>query len=149
MRKVIILVIAFGCLFNMNAQDKKPNEIKMITTKQYNEPYDLVFKSMMSLMHSKKFMLDDTDYLTGLIVVSKETYKRKRAEKYKGVILIDNINDDLTEVKLNMNIINSKAKSSSGITLTYGHMLEDAEYYSRWFSDLYVEIARRKALLGD
>lgn len=149
MRKVVILVIAFGCLFNMNAQDKKANEIKMITTKQYNEPYDLVFKSMMSLMHSQKFMLDDTDYLTGLIVVSKETYKRKRAEKYNGVILIDKINDDLTEVKLNMNIINSKAKSSSGITLIYGSMLEDAEYYSRWFNDLYVEIARRKALLGD
>jgi len=149
MKKAIILVIAFGCLFNMNAQDKKANEIKMITTKQYNEPYDLVFKSMMSLMHSQKFMLDDTDYLTGLIVVSKETFNRKKAEKYKGVILVDKINDDLTEVKLSMNIINSKAKSSSGITITYGQMLEDVEYYSRWFNDLYAEMARRKALLGD
>ena len=119
--------------------------LKLITTKQYSEPYDLVYKSMMSLMHSQQYMIKVTDYDTGLILVNKNIYEKKKSYFRTGQILIDQLNGELTEVKLSMYIGASKT-NSNGMIKRVESMSQDPKFYSKWFNDLYLEIQRRKAL---
>ncbi len=133
-------------MFNAEAQNNKTStDIKLITTKQFFEPYDLVYKSMMSLMHSKEFMIDETDYDTGLILVSRNVYKNRKSYFNKGIILVDKLNEELTEVKLSMYIGQSKT-GVEGVVRRTENMNKDPEYYNNWFNNLYIEIQRRKAL---
>ena len=137
----------FCATFSVEAQKNKRNktDIKLITTKQFNEPYDLVFKAMMSLMHSEEYIISDTDYLTGLILVNKDTYKRSKSYLNSGVILVDKLNEELTEVKLTMYSGESKTGLYGGIRRNES-MIKGPEYYNDWFNNLYLEIQRRKAL---
>ena len=143
---LIAIILMLNVMFSAVAQKNKTStDIKLITTKQFFEPYDLVYKAMMSLMHSKEFMIDETDYDTGLILISKGVYKNRKAYLNKGIILIDKLNDELTEVKLSMYIGESKT-SLEGVHRRTENMNKDPEFYNKWFNNLYIEIQRRKAL---
>ena len=109
-----------------------PNEVKIMTTKQYDEKNDMVFKAVMSLLQSEQFAIESTDMDSGLIVATKNIYEKKKASLTKSVIIVDKLNDDLTEVKA---------------TVYSGNMIQDPAYYNRWFNNLSAEIARRKALM--
>ena len=146
LKVVIALLIMVNIFFNAKAQENKNTaQIKLITMKQFNEPYDLVFKATMSLMHSERYMIDETDYFTGLIIVSKEVYKKGKADIKEGFILVDKLNDELTEVKLSMYEGNVKPYYT-GFYKTID-MNQDPEFYAKWFKHLYAEIQRRKALM--
>ena len=55
-----------------------PNEVKIMTTKQYDAKYDMVFKSVMSLLQSEQFAIESTDMNSGLIVATKNIYEKKK-----------------------------------------------------------------------
>jgi len=143
-----LVLLMLSVVFSAEAQktkQKSSTTIKLITTKQYSEPYDLVYKSMMSLMHSQQYMIKVTDYDTGLILVDKNIYEKKKSYFRTGQILIDQLNGELTEVKLSMYIGASKT-NSNGMIKRVESMSQDPKFYSKWFNDLYLEIQRRKAL---
>jgi hypothetical protein len=56
---------------------KTPAEVKMMTTKQFETGKDLVFKSVISLLQSESFLVEQTDKETGLINASKRTDSKK------------------------------------------------------------------------
>ena len=147
LRFAIVVILMFGGVFSVEAQknNRTTTDIKLITTKQFYEPYDLVFKAMMSLMHSEEYIISDTDYLTGLILVNKDTYKGSKSFLNSGVILVDKLNEELTEVKLTMYSGESKTGAYGGVRRNES-MEKDPEYYNNWFNNLYLEIQRRKAL---
>jgi hypothetical protein len=146
LKVLLIIVFMLNGLFNAEAQKKRTStDIKLITTKQFFEPYDLVFKAMMSLMHSEEFIITETDYYTGLILVKKDTYKGAKSFFNTGIILVDNLNEELTEVKLSMYTGKSKTGTYGGIRRKE-NMNKDPEFYNNWFNNLYLEIQRRKAL---
>tara|TARA_B110000902_G_C14152116_1_gene529927 strand:+ start:462 stop:923 length:462 start_codon:yes stop_codon:yes gene_type:complete len=141
---LFMLIVAFSAEAQKTKQ-KSSTVIKLITTKQYNEPYDLVYKSMMSLMHSQQYMIEITDYDTGLILVKKNIHEKRKSYFRTGQILVDQLNEGLTEVKLSMYIGASKT-NSNGMIKRVESMSQDPEFYNKWFNDLYLEIQRRKAL---
>jgi hypothetical protein len=154
-KALLIMIFMFNGLFKVVAQNTEfrvakktittSTDIKLMTTKQFFEPYDLVFKAMMSLMHSEEYLITETNYDTGLILVSKETYKGAKAFFNTGFILVDNLNEELTEVKLSMYDGKSKTGAYGGIRRKE-NMNIDPEFYNNWFNNLYLEIQRRKAL---
>lgn len=144
---IIVLFLTASCT---STRVLTPAEIKLMTTKQYEEPYDIVFKSVMSLLQSKQFVIEETDYNTGLIIATKNIYRKKTATLVKGSILIDKVNDELSEVKLTIYAGEQKTKNGlygSKNTIKTENMVEDPVYYKEWFTNLYVEIERRKALM--
>lgn len=126
-----------------------PNEIKMMTTKQFDTKYDMIFKSVMSLLQSEQFAIESTDMKSGLIVATKNIYEKKNASLTKSVIIVDKLNDDLTEVKVTVYSGQEKIRNSgySEKKRKVENMIQDPEYYKRWFNNLYAEIERRKALM--
>ena len=133
-----------------------------MTTKQYEENYDLVFSSALSLIQSEGFLITNTDKSTGLINANKQIDNKnagwqmalvgtaKEASTAQLTFFIQRLNDHLTEVK--MTIYEGSVTSSTGSwgiknTSTKSNMVEDAEVYATWFNNLGAEIGRRKALL--
>ena len=133
-----------------------------MTTKQYEENYDLVFSSALSLIQSEGFLITNTDKSTGLINANKQIDNKnagwqmalvgtaKEASTAQLTFFIQQLNDHLTEVK--MTIYEGSVTSSTGSwgiknTSTKNNMVEDAEVYATWFNNLGAEIGRRKALL--
>ena len=150
--KLIQKMLLLSLIINLSCSSTKvlsPTEIKLMTTKQYEESYEMVFKSAMSLLQSEQFVIEETDFDTGLIIATKNIFQKKTATLTKGSIIIDKINEDLTEVKLT--IYSGEEKTRRGY---YGsknktkieQMIEEPEFYNKWFNKLYAEIERRKAL---
>lgn len=65
-----ILFILTSC--GVSQKVLSPTEIKMMTTKQFEANYDLVFSSAISLLQSEGFLINNTDKTTGLITANKQ-----------------------------------------------------------------------------
>ncbi len=160
--KSLFLVITILLTSCISHKTLTPTEIKIMTTKQYEENYDLVFSSALSLIQSEGFLITNTDKSTGLINANKQIDNKnagwqmalvgtaKEASTAQLTFFIQQLNDHLTEVK--MTIYEGSVTSSTGSwgiknTSTKNNMVEDAEVYATWFNNLGAEIGRRKALL--
>lgn len=53
-----------------------PSDVKLMTTKQYKTDYETVYESVMSLLQSEQFTIEQTDYQTGLITATKNIYEK-------------------------------------------------------------------------
>lgn len=143
----LILFVNFSC--GPTRVVSTPNEVKMMTTKQYDAKYDMVFKSVMSLLQSEQFAIESTDMESGLIVATKNIYEKKNASLTKSVIIVDKLNEDLTEVKTTVYSGQEKIRNNgySDRKRKIENMIQDPAYYKRWFDNLFAEIERRKALM--
>lgn len=103
----------------------------------------------MSLLQSEQFTIEQTDYQTGLITATKNIYDKKRAFLTKGVVIVDKLNSNLTEVKVTMYYGEEKIKTDgySDRKRRTERMIEAPDFYHNWFNNLYTEIERRKALM--
>lgn len=140
----LTLFINFSC--GPTRVASTPNEVKMMTTKQYDEKYDLVFKSVMSLLQSEQYTIESTDMESGLIVATKNIYEKKNASLTKSSIIIDKLNEHLSEVKTTVYSGQAKIGKKKHNWKTE-NMIQDPAYYNRWFNNLSAEIERRKALM--
>ena len=70
-----ILFILTSC--GVSQKVLSPTEIKMMTTKQFEANYDLVFSSAISLLQSEGFLINKTDKTTGIIKDKKKIKKKK------------------------------------------------------------------------
>ena len=143
----LTLYITFSC--GPTKVVSTPNEIKMMTTKQYDAKYEMVYKSVMSLLQSEQYAIESTDMESGLIVATKNIYEKKNASLTKSVIIVDKLNDDLTEVKTTVYSGHEKIRNNgySDTKRKVEDMIQDPAYYGKWFSNLSAEIERRKALM--
>ena len=163
MKKIITLLciaILFGsCATKMVT--KSPAEVKMMTTKQFESGQELVFKSVISLLHSESYIIDRADKETGLINASKRIENKnaasqrfwtgvsKDANTSKAMFYIEAINDAVTEVKITM--YEGAESSRNGYwgqvnKDTKEQMIYEPQVYQAWFQSLQAEIERRKAL---
>ena len=153
-----ILFILTSC--GVSQKVLSPTEIKMMTTKQFEANYDLVFSSAISLLQSEGFLINNTDKTTGLITANKQI-DNKNAGFFKTMwgifsaplqasFFIQALNDELTEVKFTLyegSVSSSYNQYSGKSTTNKNSMVEDATIYANWFNNLRSEIERRKALI--
>ncbi len=162
MKKLFILLIISITFFSCGTMRQlTPAEIKMMTTKQIEADYDIVFVSAISLLQSEGFLVSNTDKETGLINASKQVENQTAVlEKFlwgsaveantaQIAFFIQKINERLTEVKLT--IYEGSISSTIGgfgveNTKSTGSMVQDAQVYNNWFNSLRAEVERRKAM---
>ena len=149
-----ILFILTSC--GVSQKVLSPTEIKMMTTKQFEANYDLVFSSAISLLQSEGFLINNTDKTTGLITANKQIDNKNAGLQ---MFLIGTateastsqaLNDELTEVKFTLyegSVSSSYNQYSGKSTTNKNSMVEDATIYANWFNNLRSEIERRKALI--
>ena len=140
---------------------KSPQEVKMMTTKQFETNKSIVFKAAISLLQSESYIIDDANENTGLIRASKRIEnKNAKAQRFwtgyskdantsKVSFYIEEFNAELCEVKITL------YEGSESTSVGYWgnqnkdikeSMVYDAEIYNQWFNNLRSEIERRKAL---
>lgn len=156
---LLVLVSFSSCATKMVTMS--PQEVKMMTTKQFEADKNLVFKSAISLLQSESYFVEDANESTGLIRASKRIENKnaamqrfwfgvsKDANTSKVSFYIDGLNPNLSEVKItlyegsestSMNTWGNQNKNSSE------GMVYDTAIYSNWFNSLRAEIERRKVL---
>lgn len=162
MKKVLFMLLTSIVFWSCGTTKQvSPNEMKLMSTKQYEAGYDMVFSSAISLLQSEGFIIANTDKETGLINASKQVDNKnaalnkflwgvaKEASTAQISFFIQPMNDNLTEVKLTIyeGSINSSV-GSFGIENknTKNSLVQDAEVYNTWLNNLRAEIERRKAL---
>lgn len=149
-----ILFILMSCGTSKPALS--PAEIKLMTTKQFEADYNLVFGSAISLLQSEGFLINSTDKESGLITASKQIDNKNadwqmallgsatEASTSQASFFIQPLNDNLTEVKFTLY---EGSVQFSKSTRNKNSMVEDPTIYANWFNNLRSEIERRKALM--
>jgi hypothetical protein len=163
MKKYLFLLFGSIMLWSCATTTKQltPIEMKIMTTKQFDSDYNMVFISAISLLHSDGFLISNTDKETGLINASRQIanenagaskflwgFAREASTTQVG-FFIQAMNDSLTEVKLTVyeGSINSTVGDSGVETqTTKNSLVQNPEVYNTWFNNLRAEIERRKAL---
>ena len=138
-------------------------EVQSITTRTYDENYDLVYKSILSAIANGGYLITNTDYQAGvfaaIVALNCETdFVAKNADfieamlagvsdtnhNYKVSVLVNKLNEQQTKVHwtlfhyatVNYND-ERKGVKSGGRTLI-------ASQYQNWFSRVYDEIQKNK-----
>ena len=154
-----ILFIFMSCGTSKSALS--PTEVKMMTTKQFEANYNLVFSSAISLLQSEGFLISSTDKESGLITASKQIDNKNadwqmfllgsatEASTSQASFFIQPLNDNLTEVKFTLyeGSVTSTLNQFSKSTRNKSSMVEDPTIYANWFNSLRSEIERRIALM--
>lgn len=157
---VFILFILVSCGTQMVT--KSPEEVKMMTTKQFETPKNQVFKAAISLLQSESYLVEDANENVGLIRASKRIENKnagtqrllfgasKDANTSKASIYIEDMNANLSEVKITL--YEGAISSSYGVysgknTNSSEGMVYDPVIYNNWFNSLRAEIERRNALM--
>jgi hypothetical protein len=157
MKKILLAFIVLSLIScEATKVTKTPAEVKMMTTKQFETGKDLVFKSVISLLQSESFLVEQTDKETGLINASKRTDSKKfgvqNTSTSKASFYIEEINSNLTEVKITFyDGLTQSGYYNSGYgvrpyTKNKESMIYDPIIYDQWFNNLRAEIERRRAL---
>jgi len=126
-----------------------PSQIKIMTTKQYETSKDMVFKSVISLLQSEGYLVENASNETGLINSYKRIeVSRKLSRKSKATFYIEEFNSALTQVKITFyeGTVTIKNDGYSKRAEEKESMLTTPEIYNSWFNNLRAEIERRKAL---
>lgn len=139
---------------------KPPQEVKTMTTKQFETSKRIVFKAAISLLQSESYLIEDANENTGLIRANKRVENKnagiqrvlwgmsKDANTSKISLYVDEFNAKLSEVKITLyEGSESTTKNKWGNNKDHSEkMVYDAEIYNQWFNNLRTEIERRKAL---
>lgn len=161
MKKVLFIMAAVLTLVSCGSTKQlTQEEIRTMTTHQYNAGYDQVFSATMSLLQSEGFMITNTDKSTGLINGNREVHNSKSgwglvllgtattSTHAKISIFIEEITPELTEVSMSLyeghtdtSIDGYLHRSQS----TFNKMVQNPEVYKIWFGNLGLEIDRRRS----
>ncbi len=158
MKKIALsLLVILSITSCTSMKQLTPSEVRAMTTKQYESSYDVVFRSCMSLLQAEGFVVESTNKEIGLINGNKRIDNKnadfqrlmwgsaKDASTAKISIMVEEVNKELSEVKLTIYEGTIQSVNSMGAKSTKESMVTDAEIYTSWFNNLRVEIERRKA----
>lgn len=160
--KYIILLLVVSQISCGVTQTLSSSDIKIMTTKQYEAAYDMVFLASVSLLQSEGFLVNNADKETGIINASKQVDNEKAAltKLFLGTaqeastsqvsFFIQPLNETLTEVKLTIyegGVYSTESSYGTWHSTSKNSMVKDANVYGMWFNNLRAEIERRKALL--
>ena len=161
MKKIYIFFISM--LFFVGCTSSQPKlsqmQVREITTKELQGNYKTVFKATMSVLQDQEYIIENTDFNSGLIVCTKEVnpdmsagdvmmvlfvdMRHSRAAKVKVSATINETNDKVTSIRLNVQEI--KVESGSfGNKKENVVNIQNKEVYDQIFNQIRVEVERRK-----
>lgn len=135
-----------------------PDEVRIMTTHQYDADYSTVYASAMSLIQSEGFMITNTDKNTGLINATKEVANANSelelfligfsttSDNISISVFVDDITPETTEVKVTIYEGHTNTTDDYWGSRTQSKtnkMVQKIEVYNNWFKSLNAEIERR------
>ena len=154
------IVLFVGCTV---APQLTPEQKRALTTRTFESNYENTFRSILAVVQDRQFIIENTDMNTGLIraTIDVETDRTSQAiqaafagrvankgQKENISFMVSKINDNKTEVRLNIQVAvygQSSSRSSSNEQQMSQQVLEPG-VYNRLFDEIKAEVERRKAL---
>lgn len=165
MKKWILGFLVALCVFMLGCSSTTPQlsqmQIREITTKEIEADFKTTFKATMSVLQDQDYIIENTDFDSGLIVAEKEANKETTAGDVLMVLFVDmrhrrsgkvRVSATVTEVtkettKLRINI---QEKSITKGTFNSGSEdiinIQDKKIYDTLFNQISIEVERIKAI---
>ncbi|CAL7906538.1 hypothetical protein [Fusobacterium necrophorum] len=165
MKKWILGFLVALCVFMLGCSSTTPQlsqmQIREITTKEIEADFKTTFKATMSVLQDQDYIIENTDFDSGLIVAEKEANKETTAGDVLMVLFVDmrhrrsgkvRVSATVTEVtkettKLRINI---QEKSITKGTFNSGSEdiinIQDKKIYDTLFNQISTEVERIKAI---
>lgn len=110
----LLFCVCLTSCFPTKLITKSPEEVSAMTTHYYNEPNDIVFKSIISLLQSNSYFIDKADKELNLITATRILSNKNRgmgvdlygysedAKISKVMFYLDDIKSDSIEMKITL-----------------------------------------------
>jgi len=158
MKKIIIIIACLGLASCTASSSKKPIlsglELQQLQTREFEAPYEMTFKSVMSVLQDAGYILENADLGTGFITGkapsnTKLTYNiwtgfRNKNHTTKISSTIEKIGQDFSKVRLNFVAIDDSSLSAFGPSRV-DTPIEDPEIYENVFEKISETIFIRMA----
>lgn len=138
-----------------------PQEVMIMTTRQFNYDYELVFRSIISLLQSEGFIIEKVEKEVGLVHGYKRIQNDKAntqrfwlgysedAKLVKQMYYIEPLNANSTEVRLSIyagSEVTQVRSIGANNKEKYETMIYDSHIYAEWFVRLREEMERRESI---
>lgn len=164
MKKWLLVFLAALCVFMVGCSNVTPQlsqmQIREMTTKEIQADFKTTFKATMSVLQDQDYIIENTDFDSGLIVAEKEANKETTAGDVLMVLFVDmrhrrsgkvRVSATVTEItkettKLRINI---QEKNVTKGTFNSGSEdiinIQDKQIYDTLFNQISTEVERIKA----
>lgn len=164
MKKWLLGFLVTLCVFMVGCSNATPQlsqmQIREMTTKEIEADFKTTFKATMSVLQDQDYIIENTDFDSGLIVAEKEANKETTAGDVLMVLFVDmrhrrsgkvRVSATVTEItkettKLRINI---QEKNVTKGTFNSGsediRNIQDKQIYDTLFNQISTEVERIKA----
>lgn len=159
---IVIILFLSGCA---TAPKLSPMQKRQITTRVIEGSYETVYQSILTVLQDQGYIIKNTDMRTGLISanIDRESstgsqavqalflgYVSNKGSVIDASIMVNKINNDKSEVRINMQESQYGQNSSWGGTSKQNvETIYDKEIYGSLFNEIQIEVKRRNALGRD
>ncbi len=165
MKKFILgigLLFLVGCSSTQPTATLSPMQIRQISTKDFNGNYKQVMKATVVVLQDQGYIIQNTDYDTGLIFAEKDVAKKATATEMLGVFFVGNEqqvtkgakikatatveekSSEVSEVRFNAQQVDVKG-NTFGDSMGVPVAIQDPNVYKSLFDQITVEVERIKA----
>lgn len=164
MKKIFLAVLFMMSIFLISCTQAQPKlsqmQIREMTIKEIEGSYKDVFKAAMSVLQDQEYIIENTDFNSGLIVGEKEVTEETttgdvlmrwfvdrnhdRNAKVKASLSISEVTENVTKVRINLQekkLISRSFSSPKEITIN----IQEKEIYITLFNQIRTEVERIKA----
>jgi hypothetical protein len=164
MKKVLAIIFSLFLLAITGCTSAEPQmspmQLREMTTKEVEADYKTAFRATMTVLQDQDYIINNTDFNSGLITCEKEVEKSNGASDVLMVLFVDARYSAAAKVNVSATI-NEVTKTTSKIRLsiqektiekgTYSNSdksknVKDPEIYKSLFDQISVEIERLKAV---
>ncbi len=165
MKKFILgvsLLFMMGCASTPPQPTLSPMQIRQMSTKEFNGNYKQVMKSTIVVLQDQGYIIQNTDFNTGLIFAEKDVEKEATSQeawdrilighaakvtkgaKIKVTATVDERSSVVSEVRFNAQQVDIKG-NTFGDSMGSPVAIQDPIVYKSLFDQITVELERTKA----
>lgn len=165
MKKILLTLMVSSILFLVGCSSTTPQlsqmQIREMTTKEIQADFKTTFKATMSVLQDQDYIIENTDFDSGLIVAEKEANKETTAGDVLMVLFVDMRHRRSGKVKVSATVtgitkettklrINIQEKNVTKGTFDSGsediRNIQDKQIYDTLFNQISTEVERIKAI---
>lgn len=164
MKKIILLVVILlvslvGCTMTEPVAELSTMQIREMTIKEIDGEYKDVFKAVMTVLQDQEYIVENTDYNSGLVIAQKEVttknggglseffrlgFVHNRGAFIKASITANEVTKNITRVRISLQE-KYIARAAYGTTDEQVKNIQEKQVYDTLFNQIRTEVERIKA----
>ncbi|WP_338964951.1 hypothetical protein [Fusobacterium nucleatum] len=165
MKKWLFYLLAGLSILLIGCSNSTPQlsqmQIREMTTKEIQANFKTTFKATMSVLQDQDYIIENTDFNSGLIVAEKEVNKETTAGDVLMTIFVDprhnrngkvkvsatvaSVSDNVTKLRINIQEKNIRRGTFGSVDETITN-IQDKRVYEVLFNQISTEVERMKAM---